>query len=59
MTTAFILSPLGSNSNAFAQGGANNAAQGIAQGNNAAQNALCLSGALTGPACSNTSLKAT
>ena len=45
MTTAFMLSPLGSNSNAFAQGGVNTAAQGIAQGNNAAQNALCLSGA--------------
>ncbi len=56
LTGALILAPLGVNTNAFAQGGAaNKANSAINQAQNSAQNALCLSGALTGPACSNTS----
>jgi hypothetical protein len=45
-------------SDVFAQGGSNKANQGIAQANNAANAALCASGALKGPACNNTSTQA-
>ena len=56
LTGALILAPLGVSTNAFAQGGAaNKANSAISQGQSAAQNALCLSGALSGPACNNTS----
>ena len=58
MTGALIFTPLGVNSNAFAQGGVNSANQGISQAQNSAQNAACvISGVLTGPACNNTSVQ--
>src|SRR5919112_3834118 len=41
-------------SDVFAQGGQNTANQGIAQANNAANAALCASGALMGPSCNST-----
>jgi hypothetical protein len=52
-----ILAPLGVSSDVFAQGGVNSANQGIGQSQADVQNALCLSGALTGPACNNTSVQ--
>jgi hypothetical protein len=56
LTGALILAPLGVNTNAFAQGGAaNKANSAINQAQSSAQNAQCISGALSGPACNNTS----
>jgi hypothetical protein len=63
VTSALILAPLLASDNAFAQSiffptfsnVANSATQGISQGQSNTQNALCLSGALTGAACNNTS----
>jgi hypothetical protein len=63
VTSALVLAPLLASDNAFAQSiffptfsnVANTASQGISQGQSNTQNALCLSGALTGAACNNTS----
>ena len=57
VTSALILAPLLASDNVFAQGGVNSANQGIGQSQANVQNALCLSGALTGPACNNTSVQ--
>ena len=57
VTGALILAPLLASDNAFAQGGVNSANQGIGQSQANVQNALCLSGALTGPACNNTNVQ--
>ena len=54
LTSALILGPLSMGVNAFAQGGKNAANQGIAQCNNAAQDALCLLGLLPVQACNTT-----
>ena len=58
MASALILGPLAMGSDVFAQGGSNAANQGIAQSNNAANAALCASGALTGAACNTTTNQA-
>ncbi|MGN6623287.1 MAG: hypothetical protein ACTHKK_04020 [Candidatus Nitrosocosmicus sp.] len=52
MASALIFGPLVMGGNAFAA--TNKANQGIAQTNNAANAALCASGALTGAACNTT-----
>ena len=63
ITSALILAPLGISSSAFAQPSpfimvaSNSANQGISQAQSSAQNALCLSGALTGAACNNTNIQ--
>ena len=60
ITSALLLSSLGISSSAFAQANfvliaKNTANQAIDQAQSNTQNALCLSGTLTGPACNNTS----
>ncbi len=63
ITSTLLLSSLGISSSAFAQPSPfvlvakNTANQGISQAQSSAQNALCLSGALSGAACNNTNIQ--